>query len=234
MGHTLVRKYVDMETGEEEFEEEPGRDSPPLTLKFESEPPSSLPQNLAGESGGTRPQSLSLDQVRTVGGLINRSETLWLMELVETAPSEGAVVDLGTLNGLSCTALCAVVGDERVTTIDHWECHAKPVGAPERNFESLKALGLNPRFKDSESWQVPEWIDQVAMIFIDTTHEEQVLKSELAAWLPLLTPGGVVALHDYDRSHFTHYTELIDQVFIPPLWKREGLVGTLIAFRRTP
>lgn len=199
---------------------------------FPMRPQSALPVITPRHSGGPEP-SVSLAEVLSVGGLIDKDETRWLMELAKHAPLKGWGVNLGTLHGLSASALCAVMGSERVITIDHFTCHGRYGDEPPRTFSTMKSLGLAPRFIDSESWQVPTGADEIALIFIDTTHEAQVLKQELSAWLGLLGPDSIVALHDHKKPPFHSYVDLIDRTFVPPLWNRLGKVGTLIAFRRT-
>lgn len=41
-----------------------------------------------------------------------------------------------------------------------------------------------------------EYLDEVKMIFVDSSHQYQQTVKELALWLPVLEPGGLIFLHD--------------------------------------
>lgn len=171
-----------------------------------------------------------IDRVMSVRGLISKDEVQFLMECAKLAPS-GPVVDLGTFRGRSATALCGTVGHHRVITIDNWIMQHHGPNMETWARKELKKLGFTPRFVTGLSWKVPSGIDQLAMIFIDTDHRDVVLRWELDAWLPLLVPKGIVAMHDYGSPKWPTLTPLIDARFVEPEWTLMGVVGMLIAFQ---
>jgi predicted O-methyltransferase YrrM len=173
---------------------------------------------------------MSVKKALTLWGLTLREELEFLENLATIAP-EGWVVELGTFNGRSTAALCGAVGDHRVITIDDWTLQRYGPNSETMAREGLGKLGFTPRFVTSKSWEVPSGIEKVAMIFIDTTHEGPVLEKELAAWLPLLVPQGIVAMHDYSVQGWPTLFPVIDRVFVGPVWASLGMVNTLVAFR---
>lgn len=173
-----------------------------------------------------------LDNILEIHGLLIEEEVKLLMHCAHTAPPVGAIVELGTFQGRGTAALCAVVDNDRVVTIDNWCMHhygPNEAGITERN---LAALGFSPRIISGQSHVVPDDIKSVAMLFIDTEHRAVVLNRELDAWLPLVRRGGIVAMHDYDNPGWPTMKPAIDGRFTPNEWESLGLERWLIAFRR--
>jgi predicted O-methyltransferase YrrM len=49
-----------------------------------------------------------------------------------------------------------------------------------------------------------EWTDgrSVSLIFIDAVHDYANTRFDIASWLPVVAPGGIIALHDVDQRCF--------------------------------
>jgi predicted O-methyltransferase YrrM len=161
-------------------------------------------------------------------------ELRWLAESARLAPHEGAIVELGVYQGATLAALCRAVGDARVVGIDNWQMQYHQANSARVARANLKKLGFKPRIVTGESHKVPEGINRVAMLFIDSDHRREVLYREMAAWLPRLMPGAVVALHDYDNPDFPEMKPAIDGYFQLPTWHALGCQLLLIAFRYRP
>lgn len=52
----------------------------------------------------------------------------------------------------------------------------------------------------------------VDFVFIDADHTYEAVKLDLAAWLPKVKPGGIIAGHDYNYPH-TGCVRAVDEVF---------------------
>jgi len=42
--------------------------------------------------------------------------------------------------------------------------------------------------------------NSIGMIFIDGSHEYELVKADMEAWRPKVVPGGIIALHDANFS----------------------------------
>ena len=76
-------------------------------------------------------------------------------------------------------------------------------------------------------------IAEVGLLWIDSTHTAEHVTAELAAWLPLVIVGGIVAFHDYAAANIPQLTAPIDATFADRrTWQRAGGFHTVIAFKR--
>jgi hypothetical protein len=175
-----------------------------------------------------------------ITALMSEAESKFLTSLAAQAPDTGAIVELGVFQGASLAALCAGAGDKRVIGVDSWMMQGRGPNSAKLARENLRALGYKPRIVTGQSHVIPDGVERVAMLFVDTDHFRVVLERELTAWLPLVTsassaepgPGGVVALHDYGHPAYQQMVPTIDAWFQPPAWVLIARVNVLIAFRR--
>lgn len=163
-----------------------------------------------------------------IDGFLGEEELDFLMSLAKHAP-EGYVVELGTFRGLGTAALCNVVDDKKVVSIDSYETNRYGESGLGISRSNLESIGFSPHLIKSDSSVVPSFIDRVALLFIDSEHTESRATKELDAWLPFLAKDGIVVLHDYDNNH-AELKAFINGFFKD--WRKIGLVEWLIAFDR--
>jgi len=160
--------------------------------------------------------------------LCGRDEYELLQRCTEMAPT-GQYIELGAYFGAS-TAVIADTANKR----------GLPMISIDRNprvevIDNLKGAGIDPlpRIVKGQSHIVPDGVNSVAFLFIDTKHDARTLTGELDAWLPLLVPGGIVALHDYWSERFPEMVPTIDRrLGDHPAFEQVDLVRHMIAFRR--
>jgi predicted O-methyltransferase YrrM len=167
-----------------------------------------------------------------ITALMSEAESKFLTSLAAQAPDTGAIVELGVFQGASLAALCAGAGDKRVIGVDSWMMQDRGPNNAKLARANLRALGYKPRIVTGQSHVIPDGVERVAMLYVDTDHYRVVLERELTAWLPLVGPGGIVALHDYGHPNYQQMVPTIDAWFQPPAWVLIARVGVLIAFRR--
>ena len=44
------------------------------------------------------------------------------------------------------------------------------------------------------------WDAPIGLLFVDAVHTEEAVLADVAAWLPYMHPGSLLALHDYDTN----------------------------------
>ena len=122
-----------------------------------------------------------------------------LAGLLQLAAPARHVVELGTAMGWTTGALALARRDRTVRSYD-------PVGyagrgqylgllgdAARRRIELIAAPGsAGPRPGGPP----------VDLLFVDSSHERAETVAEFAAWRPALSPGGIVAFHDYRNPGF--------------------------------
>ena len=178
-------------------------------------------------------------------------ELIFLHQLALVAPPGLPIVELGTFQGRTTAPLCAAakqIGSE-VVTIDNYaqdpaftdwpkgyeedpECGKTPEEYAELTRRNLAKLGYRPRIIIGDSATVPEGIEEVGLLFIDSEHTPEKFKEECDAWLPLMKKGSILVCHDYAQPTWPKMTPAIDGRITRDKWEKLGLVIWLIGFRR--
>ena len=68
------------------------------------------------------------------------------------------------------------------------------------------------------------------LVFIDTAHDTASVTRDIAAALPLLEPGGLLAFHDYPNRGWPDVRKVVDEHARRLGWKRVGQAGFLGVF----
>jgi len=171
--------------------------------------------------------------------LTSEQERRWLAECAELAP-EGIFVELGPWMGATTAAIARVANVRRApfVTVDRFtddfglDKHA--ASSVETLKENLVKAGVDPlpRIVVSESSEVPDGVEGVAFLFIDTSHNAETVFCELDAWLPLMVPGAVLVFHDYGwDERYPDYTPAIDRRLAQGDWELLEQVGYMAGFR---
>ena len=117
------------------------------------------------------------------------------------------VVELGTDRGESYFAFCQAVAENgagtRCFAVDTWEGDAHSGGYDETTFAEVSAHHrahysdfstlLRMTFDEALAHFAPE---SIHLLHLDGLHTEEVVRHDLAAWLPKLAPGGILLMHD--------------------------------------
>ena len=161
-----------------------------------------------------------IDGAMKVKGKTNPRELLFLMDLATKAPV-GPAVEVGALHGRSIMAWSIRRSGRGPVYVVDDECRDTLM----RNLPEgvIVAKGL--------SWEQATYLPDLAFCFIDADHAEEPFSRDLAAYVPRIIPGGIIAFHDYEPDRFA-VKELVDEWQEGANWEYLGLVGTLIAFRR--
>lgn len=179
-----------------------------------------------------RSQAIDLDAIMTIEGLGTQDGVASLIGYAKEAPPEGLVVELGVYRGRCTAALCWICGDKRVLAIDNWSMNSYGGGDEMIAVRNLASLGFNPRVHTGVSHVVPDGVDEVGLLVIDSDHTGPTLSRELDVWMPLLRSDAVVVLDDVNARRFPTMFEVVQQRFQAPEWEKLGEVDDLVGFKR--
>lgn len=156
------------------------------------------------------------EQFAQVEGYLRPAEGFALMLLAKDGEGEGAVVEIGSYQGLSTCWIATGLkarGGEKVVAIDHF------MGSPEQQAgevaesqvlveagttygkfrENVAKFGLDDyvdaRVASSED-AAAAWAGPIRLLFIDGDHPYEAVKTDFTLWTPSVVPGGYIALHD--------------------------------------
>ena len=167
-------------------------------------------------------------QPDNVPGHTSRLELFMLRMLVAGLKVEGAVVEIGSYKGRSSAALGleAKRSKRHLYCIDTWagegDAYDDEGGTGEaaltacKNHLSLCGLCLTcdvSILKDTGVHVAKGFSEPVAMVFIDGNHSGEYPTEDAQAWLPKISPGGVVALHDC-RENFKDVRRAWDKIVL--------------------
>ena len=111
-------------------------------------------------------------------------------------------VEIGTYYGGGTWAVQQVAPDTRITSSDNDSLDSR-VSAK----ESLRALGVTATVIEGDSQdartldKLRALTDRVDFLFIDGDHHYEAVRRDLELYAPLVTEGGIVALHDIHSQH---------------------------------
>jgi len=76
--------------------------------------------------------------------------------------------------------------------LSHSDVTAAPLAAYWRDVDSSGSAAVGRRTID--------------FVYLDARHDYHSVAEDICAWFPLVTPGGILAGHDYIRSRYLHKT----------------------------
>ena len=153
-----------------------------------------------------------IGQAISINGWMLSTELEWL---AAQAKRRKNIVEIGSWMGRSTRALADSTRGH-VLAVDTWrgsdepECHRILKGQDVewlfkefyKNLEDhIKAGKVSPFQITSREAAKHCHLEQFDMIFIDASHDYDNVNADLAAWFPLLAPGGLICGHDYNAAH---------------------------------
>jgi hypothetical protein len=119
-------------------------------------------------------------------------EKLFLAYVAATLPQGSLIVEVGTYTGGSANLLgLASEGRARVVSID--------TNKPE-DLSLLDQVGAEFFLGDAESYRAAR-SEPIDLLFIDGDHSFSGVRLDYERLAPLVRPGGIVAVHDFDINH---------------------------------
>jgi len=148
-----------------------------------------------------------MKQTHEIQGWFNQYQQNVYDFLLSRTPETGTFVEIGAWLGKSSSYLVDNSGTRRVIIIDSWQGSPNERGGNhhlatqtdiyeifkenmgERKYESIRGLSTEvaSQFED----------ESLDTVFIDATHTYDAVKADIAAWLPKVKKGGILAGDDY-------------------------------------
>ena len=188
-------------------------------------------------------------RLHQVQGLITLGESDRLAELAAEVPSWATIVEIGAHTGRS-TLWLAAGSRAHVVTVDPWP-EPGYAGDGDDPFDLGTGQAVLERFSDNltkhGAWDritalrmssleaARVWVNPIGLLFLDAVHQYQEVRDDCEAWLPKVTQGGVVALHDwFDDAEMTHPSGVADAFLdvAGDQWEPLDMVDNLYAARR--
>lgn len=163
-----------------------------------------------------------------------------LKMLALSLPTLPHVVNIGAGNGTSGLAFMEARDDLHLYTIDI-QLESSPYGCLAGEEAVFRSAGFwgQPRHTQihgdskevGKSW-LKQYGIQVDMVFVDGGHQYHEAKGDIETWLPLIKPGGIMAVHDYEKTSkvWIGVNQAVKELLVGQ-FEEVARVNTLIAFR---
>jgi predicted O-methyltransferase YrrM len=179
--------------------------------------------------------------LQTVEGHLTHDEAQWLYLTAATCPALGQIVEIGSFKGKSAIALakgvCVSQTPAKVIAIDP---HSSPSttdpglnGTPSSEPEMRANLALagvsdvvDVRVQLSTA-AAAQWSGPVRLLWVDGDHTLRGVSADLDSWLPHLSEGGVLAMHDVLHGFDGPSQAFLDRVLEMPGWANIGFVKSI-------
>jgi predicted O-methyltransferase YrrM len=183
-----------------------------------------------------------LAKIRATDGRMAEDEAALLYDLAREAQG-GCIVEIGTFHGKSSVAcaLGARAGQgARVYAVDPFVPFVGVCGGefgPADKTELLRNLLLADVAEQvwllhtTSQHAASGWAEPIALLWIDGDHTYDAVKADVTAWLPHVTPGGTIALHD-SRDPALGPFRMVDELLAGGRFERTGGVTSITVLRR--
>ena len=179
--------------------------------------------------------------LQTVEGHLTHDEAQWLYLTAATCPALGQIVEIGSFKGKSAIALakgvCVSQTPAKVIAIDP---HSSPSttdpalnGIPSSEPEmraNLALAGVSDVVDVRVQLSFPaaaQWSGPVRLLWVDGDHTLPGVSADLDSWLPHLSEGGVLAMHDVLHGFDGPGQAFLDRVLETPGWANIGFVKSI-------
>ena len=164
------------------------------------------------------------NRLAALGGLISHEVGMRLAELAAAVPPEACIVEVGSYRGKSGCYLGA--GSRAglgapVFCIDPWDLPGNPNGrfgfnqreTRERFQQQVNASGLQQIVTGLRAYSrdaAMMWTRPIGLLYIDGSHTEADVRTDVLAWSPHRLPGAPMAFDDYDTKNNPGVKRFVD------------------------
>lgn len=161
---------------------------------------------------------LEIARARQIDGWMTDGELGWL---AEQASRSRVIIEVGSFKGRSTRALAdnlasALEGPRQgvVYAVDPWRKMGGVRRAFERNLADHIAAGRVNRWAMTfeRAFSALRGV-RADLVFIDDSHEYELVEKHIALSREVIRPGGIISGHDYHRKNFPGVTRAVDEAF---------------------
>jgi predicted O-methyltransferase YrrM len=173
-------------------------------------------------------------------GFLYEYEVIYLMILAHTLPAGAKIVNIGSGSGTSGLSMSLsrpdVLNDAHIWTVDISE--GGPGGGLLNETNAFDTINLQPYTQQvlgNSAVVGPAWpFGDINMLFIDGDHSTEGITSDIDGWVDHIVPGGIIAIHDYEKSVWPDVQKVVDQKLKgnPEKWEFILQVDTIVAYRK--
>ena len=153
--------------------------------------------------------------MKGIDGWFSQDEGRWYAKLARGL-SGGTFVEVGSWKGRSTSFIGRIcnANQTRLVCVDHWQGSSDTLATRyasvlaqedvEQTFHAnMKALGISVEAMKASSVDAAARFEprSVERIFLDGSHDRASVMEDLVVWSERLSPGGVLAGHDYSIKH---------------------------------
>lgn len=180
--------------------------------------------------------NLVLNKVKTIPGLMTPEE---LSLLCRFARSASSIAELGCYKGKSLAAMGCTNPRATLNGIDWFgdmSHRGYSTGTLEEVKGNLKKFGLEAEFFVGTTDEMASKFDKkVDLLHVDAGHSYEECWNDLQNYVPKISAGGAVCIHDYGKARNTKLDRPEVQQAVDawrnPDWEEVERSGTMIAFR---
>jgi predicted O-methyltransferase YrrM len=144
--------------------------------------------------------------IAKIHGQMSRAEVDLLKMIVNMTPEKPRIVNIGAGFGTSAAAMLEERPEATIFSVD---LQVRP-----EEEANVIAAGLNPsrliRILSSSHRAGLSWPFTIDLLFVDGSHSEANVRSDIALWTPKVEDGGFVLFHDYKHRNVPWITEIVD------------------------
>jgi predicted O-methyltransferase YrrM len=165
-------------------------------------------------------------------GFLFPEEIELLEKIAKELPAKAVVINIGAGVGTSSLTLAEQRADLKIYTVDI--SPGGPHGGLQNEVNAFANANLSGRLPTQvlgdSSAVGRSWSRGPAdLVIIDGDHSDRGVRADIAAWLPHVKPGGLVAFHDYERDVWPAVQLAVDELLTN--WPVYGHARTLKVFR---
>ncbi len=135
--------------------------------------------------------------IKDVPGWLSDEEGEALYELARACTGKGVIVEIGSWKGKStiCLGLGSRAGNGvRIFAVDPHADYRH--GEFKENIERAGIADLVTPVKGLSQQMADGFDEPIELIFVDGSHEEELVREDFDKWVPKVVEGGIVAFHD--------------------------------------